>query len=548
MDLGAEIFRVDPERQDLFSINSMVLAVWLIFLVQGFFYAAFMPAWEGFDEPYHLGYVDLISRTGRLPVFGASRLALEIQHSFYSLPNPRWLWPNSGKVYGDPEIPDVGPVDPNVQPLPLYEAHQPPLYYLLMWAPYRLLESQSVLCRLFSVRFCSVLLASFFVFPAVRLIRELIPSRIAQVLTLFAIVTFPSLYIDIARVGNDSLGVFVYTLLCYRVVLLSKNSSTRNSIWTGAVLGLGLLTKMYFMAAFVSILILGCIKFSQTRGDRLRILKEYSLAILIALAIASPWFIRNYHFWGRPLLTSEIVGLSHISTKAWIHQAIRMPWLPQFDVSFRSFIWVGGWNFLVLPKSVYDFFKIFFLIIILGGVMQFVRNTRSAMNSMRIPLLFVASFLFALMGFLVSVYMVGGLLGGCGWYVYALVVPITIIMVTGIGGISSNPGTTNRCALVVIVSLALTNTYGVFLRLIPFYTSYPSGTFSLTEKTRFLLSKPLQNLEIMSSRLAPYKPECFTPHFYFISSLLFLFAVVASAVMPLIQTSKESKASVKRRF
>src|SRR6266498_3837982 len=65
---------------------------WLIFLIlafaltNGVLYALLMPLWEGFDEPYHYGYVQELSVHNRLPALGTTSLSLEVWDSLLLVP------------------------------------------------------------------------------------------------------------------------------------------------------------------------------------------------------------------------------------------------------------------------------------------------------------------------------------------------------------------------------------------------------------------------------------------------------------------------------
>ncbi len=146
---------------------ALVWFVWLLFVVEGLFYVIFIPPWEGFDEPIHLAYVDFLLENGRLPTFGESVVSDEIERSVESLPVCHSLLPFSPLRYENfytPSRPSI-PAHP-VGSIPLYEAQQPPLYYLIMLGPYHCMESKSILARMYAVRAASLLLASLFVFPA----------------------------------------------------------------------------------------------------------------------------------------------------------------------------------------------------------------------------------------------------------------------------------------------------------------------------------------------------------------------------------------------
>lgn len=516
---------------------SLVVAAWIIFLIQGVFYATIFPAWEGFDEPVHLAYIQFISRTKTLPVYGHSEISGEIQSSIESMPVSRSLFPNSKLHYGDLR----GMPAENIEPkgrgkIPLYEAHQPPLYYLLMLVPYKLFESHSLLARLYATRFCSVFLASFFIFPAYGLARKLTESKTKLIFIIFTAVAFPGLYIDIARVGNDSLGVLLYSVLCYIAVALQKDFSKKKCIMAGLVLGLGLLTKMYFLTALIPLALLLGVKFVRLRDQRMRILKGSLLLLFAAGLLIMPWLIRNYRLFGIFVVTHERIVLTDVTLKAKLQQVLIMPWFHEFGVIFRSFVWVGGWSFLDQPKAVYDFFKYFLMIAGLGAIVCFLREKKSTLTSMGVPALFVGSFLLGLMDFSVLSFMARDVLGAAGgWYLYAIVVPISVLLVFGFSGLNWKSQVGQWCTLGLILGVCLMNIYGALFRLMPYYAGFPSATMSRAERFKFLLAAPIDNLGILASRLSQNKPDGLTPRFITFITVFFLLAVSAAAMAPCLQ-------------
>jgi len=49
--------------------------------------------WEGFDEGFHYGYVQLLSTTGRFPVLGRDTLSREIWRAYELAPVSHYLQP-----------------------------------------------------------------------------------------------------------------------------------------------------------------------------------------------------------------------------------------------------------------------------------------------------------------------------------------------------------------------------------------------------------------------------------------------------------------------
>src|SRR5215212_6507969 len=118
-----------PERVGL----GLVLAVYLA-LAGG--YAWFTPPWNNADEPAHYNYIAELAEHGALPVlragdWDASLLNAAIPERFH----PRF------------SIESIR-----------YEAHQPPLYYVLSAPIYKLTESRPLRTRVIALRAVSIAL------------------------------------------------------------------------------------------------------------------------------------------------------------------------------------------------------------------------------------------------------------------------------------------------------------------------------------------------------------------------------------------------------
>lgn len=149
------------------------------------------------------------------------------------------------------------------------------------------------------------------------------------------------------------------------------------------------------------------------------------------------------------------------------------------------------------------------------------------------PFLFLVSFLLGLMDFSVSSFMVRNVLGGAGgWYLYTIVIPISILIIFGFFGLNSRLQYGNWFAFLLIICLALTNIWGVFFRLMPFYSGYPEAPMSRTARSGILLSSPLHNFSIMVSHLSQNKPAYLTQHFITGVTLVFLLAVALAVLLP----------------
>src|SRR5277367_3730876 len=125
-------------------------------LVNAVIYSGLLPLWEGFDEPFHFGYVQRLANGQGLPDARTARLSGEVYTSLLLAPASQavkqnlpqvtsyaeyFSWPAQRRSEVRREL-DAIPSGRRWQSSELsnYEAHQPPLAYMLLALPERLLS------------------------------------------------------------------------------------------------------------------------------------------------------------------------------------------------------------------------------------------------------------------------------------------------------------------------------------------------------------------------------------------------------------------------
>ncbi len=361
-------------------------AIWLIFLIRGAFYCHLMPLWEGFDEWGHYAFVEhLRLHPGTLPRT-ADRVTEEIRESVQSAPIRH-------------EASD---------PMMLFEAQQPPLYYWILSAPNRIWIGADISTRVHRLRLLSVLIASLAIPFAWLAALELFASRRLALSVCLLITAMPGLMIDIARIGNESLAI---ALGSWMILLLLRKESPS----LGIALGLGLLTKAYFLA-FIPILIL-----------RRRI---YSLAV--AIAIGGWWYWRNFRLTGT--WTGEImdVAATKLGWAAKLAAIGKLNWLRVLDSALWTHIWIGAWSFLTLRSWMYRVFELVFAVVAIMVVYGLAKRPFGRFKG-KLALLSSLEVLFAL-GIAyqaLSIFLAKNIFFAPGWYFYALVVAEALLLATG---------------------------------------------------------------------------------------------------------------------
>jgi hypothetical protein len=124
-------------------------------LANAVLYSVLLPLWEGFDEPFHFAYVQQLANGQGLPDPRTARLSNEVGTSILLAPASQVVKQNLPQVTSYTEYfswpaPKRAEVQRQLHELPAelrwqpsqfvnYEAHHPPLAYMLLALPERLL-------------------------------------------------------------------------------------------------------------------------------------------------------------------------------------------------------------------------------------------------------------------------------------------------------------------------------------------------------------------------------------------------------------------------
>src|SRR5579884_123566 len=308
-------------------------------LVNACLYACFLPLWEGFDEPFHYAYVQSLA-TRHLPVFGKAKVSQEIVSSFQNVPLSRFLSGPTGMLSFEewwilPASERLARISRWVDPalryqesnLNNYEAQQAPLAYMLL-VPFDLALSQVQLrYRILALRLLAAVTSALLLFFAI----SKFDGTDARFLWSAMACVFCSqmLWATVAHIGNDYLAV---PLTVFFLVLLGS----RRAFLLAIVLGLGLLTKAYFLA-FTPVFI--AFVFIRRRW----------LTVFIPLLIAGPWYWRNYLLYGS--LSGTQQSVTGISFRQALSALPKIPW-PASIVAFLHWsLWTGNWSFLSFSQA-----------------------------------------------------------------------------------------------------------------------------------------------------------------------------------------------------
>jgi len=326
---------------------------------------ALLPPLEGFDESAHLSSLREIA-AGEIPVYGESRIDRLVEGykgpaPYGSLTPPFDAGLTYKKFFADPvqvetylslyRTPrNAAPYAPGEGMN--WEAQHPPLYYALMAPLERATEALPFVTQIFILRLFSFLLAlAGIAFGMLALCRPHAPVQDSAALRgfLFYPLLLPMLFPEFTRISNDSLCLFLAGSLA---LLLSRwahdEKNTRLSLAIGLTLGLGLLTKAFFIPIALATALFMALRLRESFDaaalpQRLKILAR---ALIPALIIGGGWYLYKYMATGDIIGGNDAIRLAqegglmgglakHFSLFAFLRG---------FAVVIASWVWAGTWS------------------------------------------------------------------------------------------------------------------------------------------------------------------------------------------------------------
>jgi hypothetical protein len=411
---------------------------WAFFVITGIFVSLIVPLGEGFDEPWHFGYIQYVAQTGTLPPGPHLHLSLELE-KFLSLHPMGWrlreifptlrtqeeYWGQSDAVRstGDEAIRSLRFSGKYVEASPKfteqYESHQAPLYYFVGALPFLVLSRfLSFTDTFLLIRIGSLLLASSVVPLSYCLANRVSTSNVTPQGVAVLVATFPGLYPDIARVSNDALAVPLAAAVFLALARFLETRSTASAIVLGLALLAGLSTKAFFVPVVIAIV------------ATLIAAKHYraSLTVAIVSGVGSIWYLRNA--W----ITGSMTGLPEtVSANSTIASSIQsvgtIRWLDVLRLASVSHIWMGYWSLLQYRSWIYEIIIILFGI----GLVGFVLHFRQSRSPIAIALCVVyAAYSASLIYYATQVFQQTGIPVIQGWYLSPLVPIEAMVFVTGV--------------------------------------------------------------------------------------------------------------------
>ncbi len=426
------------------DLSRFNLVNWLLLLavaLAGVAHVAFLPPFEGFDETNHFSYIQQIADTGTLPRFGVDKASADIDS--YSGPRPYSAAPPYDRVGGltyrsffnGSSIPSLTP-DAGLAYRPgrlvNAEAQHPPLYYLLMAPFYLLAKSWSWPSVFLLLRLVSWGMAfAGFVIGCRATQQSLLALKVSPRLCLLAAAwpfLFAEFFPEMARLGNDSLCLLLMGIGWWLMLRLLVDRKVATTLALGLVLGLGLLTKAFFVPTLAGCVALLC--FHELRERDGRQIRNAVILLASACLIGGGWYVYRYLTVGSFIVSNDIIAaqrqgplLAQILNSVGPLGVLRG--IGELAVSFA---WAGTWSYG-------RFSPIFTLpVILLAAIPLFnwLIRLRWAPTPVIAPLFVVSPMVLGLLYYMLTQIVRGpGAAGTPGWYLHIMAGPLALALIMG---------------------------------------------------------------------------------------------------------------------
>jgi len=254
----------------------------LCVLANAVFYARWMPYWSPIDEGSHFAFVQFLSEKHKLPLLtdNSSEEVLALGDNIY------------------PQKPKVSPKEAGLAGT-IYEAFQPPLYYILSVPAYRLAGNNFV-DKIYFLRYWGAFqlcIIIFFAYKAILNLKEIFGKKV-EIFAMGAVALLgftPAMIVRATTIGNAVMPIIFVTLVLWwmsRFFADKKREITEKDVLLlGIFTSLGLLSRfmVLFLIPLVGLFFL--IKWKNFIYNTL----VYGL---IVLALLLPWFAFNKQHYG----------------------------------------------------------------------------------------------------------------------------------------------------------------------------------------------------------------------------------------------------------
>jgi len=434
-------------------------------------YSMLLPLWEGFDEPFHFGYVQYLANRGSFPDPRTARLSEEVGVSLLLTPASPSVKRNLPAVTSFSQFFEQPKAEREQTHRQLrridsglrwqasgfidYEAQQAPLAYAVLALPERTLAKLPLPDRVLILRIIAGTLGTFLLFfGAERVARQLGIADPFRSVAIFCMLSSQMVWATLAHVANDWLAVPLTVWLLAVLIDYHECPNPRRTALVWTVLSIGLLTKAYFIA-FIPLAVSICVFRRRWR--------HLAAGLGLVLVLSGPWYLRNVRLYG------AISGMQELRqgtdpTAAVEH--FRIEQLPAAVESYaRAALWTANNTFRSFSTNTLRF------LIAAWVIALFLWAVTRHGGAEWIVLLHCGLFALALAYDIAINYVAsrGETSSPCAWYTQVLMVPLLILGMLGTSR-SGKPARILTALMILLFGYVLVATY--WLKLIPLYGGF----------------------------------------------------------------------------
>jgi hypothetical protein len=443
----------------------------LIFgVAQAVLYSSLLPLWEGFDEPWHYGYVQHFAEGGGLPVLGKTSLSKEVWASML-------LCPASHIVHS--HLPELQPFDAyfklgpeargrerrSLETLPRegavptthinLEIQQAPLAYAILAIPGFLLRNVALPERILWLRIFNAFLCAAATFLAADyLFRSVGLPENYRTLGIFCIFACQMYWATTAHIASDAIALAISIWYFGALAAFRKQPGSPMAWRLGLATALGLLAKAYFLP-LAALALCFC---------------RLPAFAAPPLALAGPWYARNLRLYHN--LSGLLMSNAGISPRQVIASLPKIDWTRTLPYMLRATLWTGNSSFTDFGAATLNCL----LVLLAAGLLLYARRPKPVEWAVLAAIATLAAAVIYVAGNDV-IFQHGASAGPAPWYSLPLLTPLLALLLLGMSRSPriGRPLGIATCLLWMYIAIA---TY--IAKLIPLYGGYPEGRTTLS--------------------------------------------------------------------
>jgi hypothetical protein len=475
-------------------------------IAQAVLYSSLLPLWEGFDEPWHYGYVQYLSTARQFPVLGKTRLSQEVWSSMLVSPvshvvHSAWteLQPFDAYFQLGPDararersVLDTLPRNPAAESSHAnYEIQQAPLAYAVLAVPDFLLRDVSLPRRILWLRIFNSVVSVVLTFVAAEYLFQMLGlSAPFRALGLFCIFACQMYWATTAHIACDGLALALSIWYFGALAAFSQRPELPGALRLSLAMSLGLLAKAYFLPLAVFAVCL-------VAWRRIHLLPVFAA---IPALLAGPWYARNLALYHN--LSGLLMSSAGISPREALASLFRVHWAQAIPYMLRATLWTGNNSFTNFSTATLNCL----LALLAAGVLMYaVQALRTRkLDAGEFAVIGAAAVLGAAIIYVVGndvILLHGTSAGASPWYTEPLLPPLLAIALLGMSRMPrfGRPVAAGVCLVWMYISIA---TY--LVKLIPLYGGYTAGRSTLREILQWYVSSGAKFTNILSTiSLAP---------------------------------------------